>query len=171
MAKAPTYFDYLNLRDELRGVESVEERRAIVSRHVLAAFRHFHHNHVEFSFDYDTPRARELWAGVEETAREVERGEKIEAHLSGAFSAWKVTICEEYIEHGRVEREALSRLAGGVPAERPLASRRKEVAAGAGAKNESAPATAAVPARRAPSRPKTPPPTPPESSPQGSLFG
>lgn len=171
MAKAPTFFDYLNLRDELRGVERVEERRAIISKHVLAAFRHFHRNHAEFPFDYDTPRVRELWAGVEETAREVERGEKTEAHLSGALSAWKVTICEEYIERGRAEREAQSRIAAGVPAERTLAAERKEVAAGADAKNESAPATAARPARRAPSRPKTPPPTPPESSPQGSLFG
>jgi hypothetical protein len=171
MAKAPTFFDYLNLRDELRGVEGVEERRAVISKHVLAAVRHFHTNHAEFPFDYDTPRARELWAGVEETAREVEHGEKTEAHLSGAFSAWKVTICEEYIERGRAEREAQSRLAAGAPAERPLAAERKEAAAGADAKNESVPATAAGPARRAPSRPKTPPPTPPESSPQGSLFG
>ena len=171
MARTPTYFEWMNLRDELRGVESIEERRAIVSKHLLAAVRHFHTNHAEFPFDYDTPRARELWAGVEETAREVERGEKTEAHLSGAFSAWKVTICEEYIERGRAEREAQSRLAAGVPAERPPAARRQEVAPGADAKNESTPATAAGPARRAPSRPKTPPPTPPESSPQGSLFG
>ena len=171
MAKAPTFFDHLNLRDELRGVEGIEERRAVISKHVLAAVRHFHTNHAEFPFDYDTPRARELWAGVEETAREVERGEKTEAHLSGAFSAWKVTICEEYIERGRAEREAQSRIAAGVLAERPLAAERKEVAAGADAKNERTPATAAGPTRRAPSRPKTPPPTPPESSPQGSLFG
>lgn len=171
MAKAPTFFDHLNLRDELRGVEGIEERRAVISKHVLASVRHFHTNHAEFPFDYDTPRARELWAGVEETAREVERGEKTEAHLSGAFSAWKVSICEEYIERGRAEREAQSRLAAGVPAERPPAAGRKEVAAGADAKNESAPATAAGPARRAPSRPKTPPPAPSESSPQGSLFG
>lgn len=171
MAKAPTFFDHLNLRDELPGVEGVEGRRAVISRHVLAAFRHFQTNHAEFPFDYDTPRARELWAGVEETAGEVERGEKTEAHLSGAFSAWRVTICEEYIERGRAEREAQSRLAAGVPAERQPAAGRKEVAPGADAKNESAPAKAAGPARRAPSRPKTPPPSPPESSPQGSLFG
>jgi hypothetical protein len=171
MAKAPTFFDHLNLRDELRGVEGIEERRALISKHVLAAVRHFHTNHAEFPFDYDTPRVRELWAGVEETAGEVERGEKTEAHLSGAFSAWKVTICEEYIERGRAEREALSRVAAGVPVERPLSAGRQEVAAGENAKNESAPATAAGPARRAPSRPKTPPPMPPESSPQGLLFG
>ena len=115
MAKATTFFDHLNLRDELREVESIEERRAIISKHVLAAVRHFHTNHAEFPFDYDTPRARELWAGVEETAREVERGEKTEAHLSGTFSAWKVTICEEYIERGRAEREARSRLAAARP--------------------------------------------------------
>ena len=171
MAKAPTFFDHLNLRDELRGAEGVEERRAVISKHVLAAVRHFHTNHAEFPFDYDTPRARELRAGVEETAREVGRGEKTEAHLSGAFSAWKVTICEEYIERGRAEREARSRLAAGVPAERPPAAERQGFAAGEDAKNESAPATATGPARRSPSRPKTPPPSPPESSPQGSLFG
>lgn len=171
MARTPTYFDWMNLRDELRGVESIEERRAVISRHVLTAVSHFHTNHAEFPFDYDTPRARELWAGVEETAREVERGEKTEAHLSGAFSAWKVTICEEYMERGRAEREARSRLAAGVLAERPPAAGRQEVAAREDAKNESAHATAAGPARRAPSRSKAPPPTPPETSPQGSLFG
>ena len=170
MAKAPTYFDYLNLRDELRGVESVEERRAIVSKHVLAAFRHFHHNNAGFDFDYGTPRVRELWAGVEETAEEVERGEKTEAHLSGALSAWQVTVCEEYLERGRAERAAGADAAVSAPAERPPAAERKEVAASEEA-NDGGEQTPAKTKRRPASRPAKTPPAPPAPSPQGSLFG
>lgn len=170
MAKAPTYFDYLNLRDELRGVESVEERRAIVSKHVLAAFRHFHHNNAGFDFDYGTPRVRELWAGVEETAEDVERCEKTEAHLSGALSAWQVTICEEYIERGRAAGAAEAAAAVSVPAGRPPVVESKEVAASEDANDDGGQATA-KPKRRAPSRPAGTTPAPPAPSPQGSLFG
>lgn len=169
MANAPTYFDHLNLRDELRGVEGVGERRAVISRHVLAAFRHFHHNIAGFDFDYDTPRVRELWAGVEEAAEDVERCEKTEAHLSGALSAWQVTVCEEYLERGRAERAAAD-AAVSAPAERPPAAERNEVAASEEA-NDDGEQTPAKTKRRPASRPARTPPAPPAPSPQGSLFG
>jgi hypothetical protein len=170
MPKPPTYFDRMNLRDELRGVESIEERRAVVSKHVLANTRNFHLNNAGFDFDYGTARVRELWAGVEETAREVERGETTEAHLSGAISAWQVTVCEEYLERGRAEREAQSRAAARAPAERPHEVERKEVAAGEDANDDGARETP-TPKRRAASRPAKTPPAPPAPGPQGSLFG
>src|SRR5437764_1659441 len=106
MPKTPTFFDYFNVRDELRGAAGVEERRRIISKHVLANTRHFHKNHAEFTFDFDTPRVRELWAHVEETAEQLSRGECDVGHLSGAIQAWQVTICEEYLERGRARHEA-----------------------------------------------------------------
>ena len=170
MAKPPTYFDWMNLRDELRGVEIVEERRAIISKHVLANTRRFHTHHAGFDFDYWTPRVREIWDGIEETAEQVVTGEKTEAHLSGALSAWQVTVCEEYLERGRAERAAAADAAVSAPAERPPAAERKEVAAGEEA-NDDGGQTTAEPKRRAPSRPARTPPAPPAPSPQGSLFG
>ena len=106
MPKTPTFFDYFNVRDELRGAAGIEERCAIISKHVLANTRHFHKNHAEFPFDFDTPRVRELWAHVEETAEQLSRCECDVGHLSGAIQAWQVTICEEYLERGRAGREA-----------------------------------------------------------------
>lgn len=170
MAKPPTYFDWMNLRDELRGVESVEERRAIISKHVLANTRNFHLNNAGFDFDFWSPRVREIWDGIEETAEQVVTGEKTEAHLSGSIQAWQVTICEEYIERGRAARAAEAAAAVSAPAERPPVVESKEVAAGEDATNDGG-QTTAKPTRRAPSRPARTPPTPPAPSPQGSLFG
>ena len=170
MARTPTYFDWMNLRDELRGVESIEERRAIVSKHVLANTRRFHTHHSGFDFDYWTPRVREIWDGIEETAEQVVTGEKTEAHLSGAIQAWQVTICEEYIERGRAARAAEAAAAVSAPAERPPVVESKEVAAGEDANDDGGQA-AAKQKRRAPSRPAGTPPAPPVPSPQGSLFG
>ncbi|MFL6284562.1 MAG: hypothetical protein ACJ74Q_15560 [Pyrinomonadaceae bacterium] len=177
MAKAPTFFDYFNVRDELRGITGVEERRAIISKHVLANTRLFHTNHSEFPFDYDTPRVRELWAGVEETAEQLARGECEIGHLGGSIQAWQVTICNEYMERARStrqdERIAEETPAAQVntdPAEAPPDFVSKECAEGTRPKQGAG--KRETPRRRAPRPPAEPTPAQPQpSSPQGSLFG
>jgi hypothetical protein len=177
MPKTPTFFDHFNVRDELRGVSGVEERRAIISKHVLANTRHFHKNHAEFPFDFDTPRVRELWAHVEETAEELARGECDVGHLGGAIQAWQVTVCEEYLERGSAGREteeahtAESSTAPEDDATNPPdIESKKESAASRKAKRgrESGDSSRRRPAQ---SPRKAPPAQPQSSGPQGSLFG
>src|SRR5829696_7719553 len=102
--KPPTFFDHYRVTDELRGVEVYEERLAVVLRHVEANDRHFRRNNEGFDFDFCTEAVSRLRLDIEETARQVARGEATAAHLSGAIQAWQVTVCEEWIGRGLAAR-------------------------------------------------------------------
>lgn len=177
MAKTPTFFDYLNLRDELRGVTAVEERRAVIAKHVEAAARHFRKNNEYFPLDYDSARARELRSHIEEAAERVARGEGTEATLSGVIQAWQVTLCEEYLARARHVPQEETAADDDSPAEpEPQAVEHppdfvsKECAEGTRSKQGAG--KRETPRRRAPRQPAEPPPAQQgASSPQGSLFG
>lgn len=176
MAKTPTFFDYLNLRDELRGVTAVEERRAVIAKHVEAAANYFRNNNQYFPLDYESQRALELRADIEETAERLARGEGTEAGLSGVIQAWQVNLCEEYLAKARPRREeeAAADESAAEPepqaAEHPPDFVSKECAEGTRPKQGAG--KRETPRRRAPRQPAEPPPAQPgASSPQGSLFG
>jgi hypothetical protein len=143
---------------------------AVVLRHVEANDRHFRRNNGGFDFDFNAEAVSRLRRDVEETARQVARGEATAAHLSGTIQAWQVTVCEEWIARGRAARGAAahatssdaageSTTAEDVPTAREAAPRREKPA-----REQAKPPAESKPR-------KSPPPKPPADDPQASLFG
>ena len=176
MARRPTFFDWMNVRDELRGITGESERRRVIDEIIESALIYFKARNFGFPFDYNTPRAIELWDHVEETCGQFARGECEAASLGGALEVWQVVLCEEYIARNVPERSEIS--AGASTGFEEIASGGHVVTNEEEDEQEEerqlikAATTAATKRRGRGGQSKKPlPPPPADSSPQGSLFG
>ena len=168
--KPPTFFDHYRVTDELRGAEGYEERLAVVLRHVEANDRHFRRNNEGFDFDFNTEAVSRLRRDIEETARQVARGEATAAHLSGTIQAWQVTVCEEWIGKGLAARGAAAHATSSDAADESTTAEDAPTAREAAPRREKHERKQAKPPAESKTR-KSPPPKPPVDDPQASLFG